>query len=250
MHIGYTQILDRTYPGPQGPQALATRLINITEGVIEGFGRFIREHPHPMPVTVVSDPNTHQAAGKALMASLTHAEVETCEVLLPDPEPKADDHTLRDLQSLIPDETAFLIACGSGTINDLVKMAAFERGLRYGVVPTAASMNGYTSTISALTVEGVKRTLPAQPPAWVAADLGVVRAAPPEMAGAGFADLLSKTTASNRTRPSIAVGRSSPLATRDRRSMSSKTRSLAPSALAKSSHKPERAPMAKATVKV
>jgi glycerol-1-phosphate dehydrogenase [NAD(P)+] len=56
-------------------------------------------------------------------------------------------------------------------------------------------MNGYTSTISALTVEGVKRTLPAQPPAWVAADLGVVRAAPPEMAGAGFADLLSKTTA-------------------------------------------------------
>ncbi len=62
MHIGYTQILDRTYPGPQGPQALATRLINITEGVIEGFGRFIREHPHPMPVTVVSDPNTHQAA--------------------------------------------------------------------------------------------------------------------------------------------------------------------------------------------
>ncbi|WP_284967203.1 iron-containing alcohol dehydrogenase, partial [Cutibacterium acnes] len=36
------------------------------------------------------------------------------------------------------------IAVGSGTINDLTKLAAKDVGRRYAVVGTAASMDGYT----------------------------------------------------------------------------------------------------------
>ncbi|MBC7289187.1 MAG: iron-containing alcohol dehydrogenase, partial [Armatimonadetes bacterium] len=87
---------------------------------------------------------------------------------------------------------AAAIAVGAGTINDLVKLAAHEAQLPYGVVATAASMNGYTSAIAAIYSEGLKRTLPARPPLWVVGDTEVLAAAPPDMTRAGLADLMSK----------------------------------------------------------
>ena len=56
----------------------------------------------------------------------------------------------------------------------------------------SASMNGYTSSISAVLSEGVKRTRPTHQPVAVFADVDVVRSAPPIMNQAGFGDLLSK----------------------------------------------------------
>jgi glycerol-1-phosphate dehydrogenase [NAD(P)+] len=88
------------------------------------------------------------------------------------------------------------IAVGSGTINDLVKLAAAQVGVAYGVVATAASMNGYTSSIAAIYANKLKRTLPAAPPLWVVADLDVLTAAPLEMTRAGLADLMSKPSSS------------------------------------------------------
>lgn len=50
------------------------------------------------------------------------------------------------------------IAVGSGTINDLVKRAAFETNRPYMVAATAASMDGYTASGAALIVDGFKQT--------------------------------------------------------------------------------------------
>ena len=88
--------------------------------------------------------------------------------------------------------SALPVAVGAGTINDLVKAAAHELGRRYVAVATAPSMNGYTSAIAAITVGGLKRSLPSTPPVAVLADPGVLASSPTRLAVSGLADLLSK----------------------------------------------------------
>lgn len=89
-----------------------------------------------------------------------------------------------------------VVAVGSGTINDLTKYATAQRGRRYAVFGTAASMNGYTSTTASMTLDsGLKVSLPAQGPAGFFVDLAVNAAAPRRLAGAGFGDCLCRSVA-------------------------------------------------------
>ena len=71
------------------------------------------------------------------------------------------------------------VAVGSGTINDLVKLAAGDLGQPYAVVGTAASMDGYSGFGAPMSKDGVKVTMPCPAPAVVLFDLDVAAAAPP-----------------------------------------------------------------------
>jgi glycerol-1-phosphate dehydrogenase [NAD(P)+] len=84
------------------------------------------------------------------------------------------------------------LAVGSGTINDIAKMASHRCGVPMGCVATAPSMNGYTSGIAALLSAGVKTTEPCAPARVVIADVEVMAAAPYRMIASGLGDLLSK----------------------------------------------------------
>lgn len=84
------------------------------------------------------------------------------------------------------------VAVGSGTINDTTKELAHRRGRPYAAVATAASMNGYTSSIVALLADGLKTTGPATPPLAVLAEPDVLIRAPLELTLAGLGDLVSK----------------------------------------------------------
>ena len=148
-----------------------------------GFG------PHLM---VVSDTNTREALGERVERALSSiARVER--VVLPGT-PHADMHTAALLQSEIGRADA-LIAVGSGTINDLCKFAAAQAGKPYAVFATAPSMNGYTSVNAAITVDGLKKTLPAQGATGVFMDLRVLADAPRRMILSGFGDSVCRSTA-------------------------------------------------------
>ncbi len=90
---------------------------------------------------------------------------------------------------------AGLVAVGSGTLTDIVRYAAHSAGCDFVSVPTAASMDGYASSVAALERDGVKLTLPARAPAAIFADPRIAAAAPVELTRAGIGDLLAKTTA-------------------------------------------------------
>jgi glycerol-1-phosphate dehydrogenase [NAD(P)+] len=104
----------------------------------------------------------------------------------------AEDGIITSVQTLLASTDAIVIAVGAGTVNDIGKLSSFRLGREYIAVPTAASMNGYTSTIAAVLVGGVKRTLPCGQPIAIFADTGVLMRAPPHLNLAGFGDLLSK----------------------------------------------------------
>jgi glycerol-1-phosphate dehydrogenase [NAD(P)+] len=84
------------------------------------------------------------------------------------------------------------VAVGSGTINDLVKLASGQLGQQYAVVGTAASMDGYSGFGAPMSSEGVKVTMPCPAPLVVIIDLDVAAAAPSAMVASGYGDLSAK----------------------------------------------------------
>ena len=89
----------------------------------------------------------------------------------------------------------FLVAVGSGTINDVVKLAAHKARKPYIIFPTAASMNGYVSANASISIAGKKESLAASLPIAVLVDLQMLAAAPARLSKAGLGDSLARPTA-------------------------------------------------------
>jgi glycerol-1-phosphate dehydrogenase [NAD(P)+] len=144
---------------------------------------------------VVADDRTFAAAGRDVEASLRRAALSSDETFLYGPDVYAEHAFVARLQEALGSSRAIPVAVGSGTINDLTKLAAHRCGRPYMVVATAASMDGYTAYGASITYRGSKQTFDCPAPRAVIADLDVIGAAPREMNAAGYADLLAKAVA-------------------------------------------------------
>ena len=111
------------------------------------------------------------------------------------------DHPHADLvfvENLRPKLRSFdgVVACGSGTVNDICKHSTMLNGQRYAVFATSGSMNGYTSATASMRLEsGLKISLPSHAPAGFFVDLSVSASAPPYLAASGFGDCLCRSVA-------------------------------------------------------
>lgn len=94
----------------------------------------------------------------------------------------------------IAKDADYVLAVGSGTLNDMAKSVATRLGIESGVLATAASMDGYCSKGAALMRGGYKVTDEVNAPADILIDLEIVRNAPKTMTAAGFGDIIGKYT--------------------------------------------------------
>jgi glycerol-1-phosphate dehydrogenase [NAD(P)+] len=99
------------------------------------------------------------------------------------------------LEEKLRTTSAVPIVVGSGTLNDITKLAAYRAGRQYMCVGTAASVDGYTAFGAAITRDGFKQTMSCPAPRAVVADLDILVAAPAQMSSAGYGDLLGKVIA-------------------------------------------------------
>ncbi len=98
------------------------------------------------------------------------------------------------LERLEPD-VEVILAVGSGTIHDIARFCAHERKIRFVALPTAASVDGFCSTVAAMTWYGFKKTLPAVAPEIVVADIDVIKKVPMELIRSGVGDIMAKYVA-------------------------------------------------------
>ncbi|NIA13796.1 MAG: iron-containing alcohol dehydrogenase [Nitrospiraceae bacterium] len=145
---------------------------------------------------VVSDENTRQAGGERLLSELGTVGKNITE--------KVYGGEVFDATIELGEEVAhagagadFFVGLGSGTLCDLAKYAGSELDRPVLLFATAASMNGYASSIVALEVRGLKRTSPCTPALGVFADPEVVATAPQRMVAAGVGDFLSKNSSTS-----------------------------------------------------
>jgi glycerol-1-phosphate dehydrogenase [NAD(P)+] len=146
------------------------------------------------PRCVIVTDETVWNAVASRFATFLREKPDTVFHILPGvPAPYASDELVAEIAEALKANAGLVpIAVGSGTINDVVKRASFERGTRYVCVPTAPSVDGFTSYGAAITVRGFKLTLECPAPLCVVADKEILREAPLPLISAGFADLLAK----------------------------------------------------------
>lgn len=94
------------------------------------------------------------------------------------------------------DENNFvLVSVGSGVINDLCKLASHHYGQSYLTLPTAASVDGFSSFGASISYHNSKQTFSCPAPKVIIADIDVIASAPKVMTAAGYADLAAKVPA-------------------------------------------------------
>ena len=109
-------------------------------------------------------------------------------------EPVPDEKTCEKAVSAVRG-CDYVLAAGSGTLNDTAKYAAKRIGKRSGVLATAPSMDGYASPVVPVIRAGVKISETARVPADILIDADILSAAPKKMIAAGVGDILGKYTA-------------------------------------------------------
>ncbi len=173
-----------------------TRRLELGSGVLNQTPEVFRQLFGDKPALLVADTNTFAAAGRAVQEAFRRAGHNCREpFIFTDPKLYAEHKYVTELEAALKEHDAIPVAVGSGTVNDLAKLASHRAGRPYMVVATAASMDGYTAYGASITYQGSKQTFDCPAPAGVVADLDVICAAPEGMNASGYADLLAKVPA-------------------------------------------------------
>jgi glycerol-1-phosphate dehydrogenase [NAD(P)+] len=148
-------------------------------------------------VALIVDQHTFEAAGRQLSALLQGEQIHhtTC-FIQPDENGDVIADEVSIVQALleIPHDVDAILAVGSGTIHDITRFCSYKMKVPFISVPTAPSVDGFTSMGAPLIIRGVKKTIQAQAPIAVFADINVLKQAPKRMIAAGFGDMIAKYT--------------------------------------------------------
>lgn len=182
------------------PNALSsareTRCLEIGTHILDRTPKIFSEQFGQASAVIVADENTFRVAGQTVQRAFTSAGQKALEpLILTAPDLYAESRFVAQVENALRSHSAIPVAVGSGTINDLTKLAAYCVGRQYLCVATAASMDGYTAFGASITHEGLKQTFFCPAPVAVLADLEIIGAAPEPMNSWGYADLLAKVTA-------------------------------------------------------
>lgn len=168
----------------------------VTGDVLPNTGSIYRDLYDSKPAFIVADENTYEVAGRQVVSILRSQGIRiSAEKIFPaNPRLVAEYARAEEIRELLKDRDVVPVAIGSGTINDLVKVASFELGIRYMIVATAASVDGYSAPGASILKDGFKQSLYCLAPQAVISDAAVLQTAPSQMAAAGYADLYSKVS--------------------------------------------------------
>ena len=144
-------------------------------------------------LVMICDENTYEAAGRQV-----EELVPELKKIVLDPENlHANEHGVEAAKKGLDEigDVDLMIAVGSGTIHDITRYHAYEMKIPFFSVPTAASVDGFVSTVAAMTWHGFKKSFTAVSPIVVIADTDIFKEAPLRLTASGVSDLLGKYTA-------------------------------------------------------
>ena len=169
---------------------IAVKEILIEAGAVEKLEEemsegMLREYISPL---VICDTNTY-AATEELMEDI----YDRCQVLVLDAEGlQADRQAIRIVENNMEEDIDLILAVGAGTIHDISRYVAYTYKIPFISVPTAASGDGFVTTVATMISDGVKKTVSSVAPICVYADTDIFSKAPQRLTAAGISDLMGK----------------------------------------------------------
>jgi glycerol-1-phosphate dehydrogenase [NAD(P)+] len=144
--------------------------------------------------TLVADHNTYAALGERVELALKGQDWDVLTMMLEGEDIIADTRYVMQVLLALDRTPRTYLAVGSGTITDITRFVSHRALADFISLPTAPSVDGYTSVGAPMVVDGVKITVPCHGPLAVFADLPTLCAAPRPLIAAGLGDMLAKLT--------------------------------------------------------
>ncbi|MBO4309003.1 MAG: sn-glycerol-1-phosphate dehydrogenase [Clostridia bacterium] len=168
------------------------RFVEIGDGVLAKLGEICSDFSR---IVLVADGNTDPLCGKEVRAALggkiVGEQIFGKELVVP------DERSVAMIEAKMPADTDLLLGIGSGVINDLCKYTSHAHHIRYVIVATAPSMDGYASVGAAMILGGMKVTTTAFPPFAIVSESRVLTTAPMDMIRSGYGDIIGKYSCLN-----------------------------------------------------
>lgn len=168
----------------------------IEENAIEKLNELLNKYGYKN-LFLVYDNNTYDICSEKINKVLSNKGFNINSMTyIRNSELTPDERALSELMvNFNPEQDEFIIAIGSGVINDICKYVSYKLNKEYMIIATAPSMDGYASNVSALTLNNSKVTYPANLPKAILADTNILKDAPTRMILAGFGDIVGKFSA-------------------------------------------------------
>ena len=162
-----------------------TQIAIVEAGCLCKLESYLSEYEIKGFRAVIYDENTYHAEG------VVRPDADQ-EIILNPENLHANEVGVAMVMDQLSEQAQVLIAIGSGTVHDITRYCAYLKGIPFVSCPTAASVDGYCSSVAAMTWEGAKKTLTAVAPRLVLADTNVIAKAPIRLARSGFGDMIGK----------------------------------------------------------
>lgn len=143
-------------------------------------------------VFVIDDPNTHKAAGEAVLAILDKANIPYTLFTFRESRPEPDEKAVGSVILHYDSTCDVIVGVGSGVVNDIGKIVADVAHAPYVIVGTAPSMDGYASGTSSVIRDNLKVSVGSHCPDVVIGDLDILAEAPMRMIQSGLGDMIAK----------------------------------------------------------
>ena len=176
--------------------ATDTRLFEMGRGASAQAPAVFKQFFPGRKALIVADVHTWPALGEKVYQVFQADGIPTGCHIIEEEEFHAEWQYVERVDALLDaDPQAVLVSVGSGVINDLCKLSSHHHDQSYLTLPTAASVDGYSSFGASITYQGAKQTFSCPAPVAIVADIDVIAAAPAPMTAAGYADLAAKIPA-------------------------------------------------------
>lgn len=179
------------------------KVLEVSENAIEKVVDILSDYNR---IFMVADKNTYEIAGKKVEKMLRDAGKLSHICIVDDPALPTnanvgkvlieagidrEDYDINEF-SYNPD---YVLAVGSGSVNDICRMVSYRMGVEYGVVGTAPSMDGYVSVVAPLINGNRKIVYTCSVARHIIIDLNICANAPYELLLAGVGDMIGKYVA-------------------------------------------------------
>ncbi len=173
------------------PHTFDTKVVEIYSGLTKDAGKILDKAGFPKKLLLVADDNTFGVSeAEGLTAALEGSGYELKKLIYKNMK-YARVEQVREVEALASDVEG-IISVGTGSLNDICRVASFEKDLPFCIFATAPSMDGFASDTAPIISNNFKESWKVRQPMVILADTKILAASPVELKAAGYGDMVAK----------------------------------------------------------
>ncbi len=164
-------------------------VLEISSGAIFRVGEILEKGNFPKRILLVADENSFRVTNGLYERLL--AQGYTVELRVYESTKVADMEKVKEIEVLLS-RVDGVLSVGTGSVNDVCRLASYNVDKPLAIVATAPSMDGFASDSAPITTGYFKTSHYCRQPKIIIADTKILAEAPVELKAAGFGDVIAK----------------------------------------------------------